>query len=81
MARKTTKKIRIFYLYRTPKVPGQEGKNAQKNKEFLAREKSKEFQKSKERKDREAQEHLLVKTQFLTLQNVFKNSVLVPLSW
>ena len=46
------KKTRIFYPYRTPKIPGKEGKNAQKNKEFLAGEKSKEFQKSKGRKDR-----------------------------
>ena len=53
MARKTTKKTRISYPYRTPKVPGKEGKNAQKNKEFLAGEKNKEFQKSKARKDRE----------------------------
>ena len=36
---------------RTPKILGKEGKNTQKNKEFLARKKkSKEFQKSKERK-------------------------------
>ena len=54
MARKTTQKTRIFYSYRTPKIPGKEGKNAQKNKEFLARGKNKEFQKNKERKDRVA---------------------------
>ena len=53
IARKTTKKTRIFYPCRTPKIPGKEGENAQKNKEFLAGEKkNKEFQKNKERKDR-----------------------------
>ena len=51
-AGKTTKKTRIFCPYRTPKIPGKEGENAQKNKEFLARRKNKEFQKNKERKDR-----------------------------
>ena len=35
-----------------PKIPGKEGKSAQKNKEILARRKNKEFQKTKERKDR-----------------------------
>ena len=49
---KPPKKTRIFYSYRTPKIPGKEGENAQKNKEFLAKEKNKEFQKNKERKDR-----------------------------
>ena len=34
-ARKTTPKTRIFYPRRTPKIPGKEGKNAQKNKEIL----------------------------------------------
>ena len=29
---KPSKKTRIFYPYRTPKIPGKEGKNAQKNK-------------------------------------------------
>ena len=63
MARKTTKKTRIYYPYRSPKIPGKEGKNAQKSKEFLAGPKNKEFQKgpknkefkkkNKERKDRE----------------------------
>ena len=45
-------KARIFYPYRTPKIPGfpgKEGKNAQKNKEILARRKNKEIQKNKER--------------------------------
>ena len=51
-ARKTTQRTRIFYPYRTPKISGKEGKNAQKNKKFLAGEKRKEFQKSKERKGR-----------------------------
>ena len=50
---KPPKKTRIFYPNRPPEIPGKERKNAQKNKEFLAEEKSKEFQKSKERKDRE----------------------------
>ena len=51
-AGKTTKKTRIFYPYRTPKIPGKEGKNARKNKEILARRKNKEIPKNKERKDR-----------------------------
>ena len=50
----TTKKTRIFYPHRTPKIPGKEGENAQKNKEILAAEKDKEFQKNKERKDRDS---------------------------
>ena len=44
----------FFYPCRTPEIPAKEGKNAQKTKEFLAREKNKEFQKNKERKDRES---------------------------
>ena len=51
-AGKTTKKTRIFYPYRSPKIPGKEGKNARKNKEILARRKNKEIQKNKERKAR-----------------------------
>ena len=47
-----TKKTRIFYPYRTPKTPGREGKNAQKNKEILARRKTRNSKKTKERKDR-----------------------------
>ena len=47
-------KNKDFYPYRTPNIPGKEWKNAQKNKEILAEEKSKEFQKCKERKDRVA---------------------------
>ena len=31
-ARKTTKKTRIFYSYRTPKIPGKEEKNGQKTR-------------------------------------------------
>ena len=50
-ARKTTKKTRILHSYRTPKIPGKEGKNAQKNKEILAGKKNKEFQ-QKARKGR-----------------------------
>ena len=38
-ARKTTKRTRIFLSLPTPKIPGKEGKNARKNKEFLAGEK------------------------------------------
>ena len=44
---------RIFYPYRTPKIPGKEGKRSKKNKEILARRKNKEIPKKKERKDRE----------------------------
>ena len=51
-ARKTTKKARIFHLLRTPKILGKGGKNTQKNKEFLEKQKSKEIQKSKEKKIR-----------------------------
>ena len=43
---KTTKQTRIFYPYRTPKIPGKEGKNAQKNKDFLAGEKTRNSQKT-----------------------------------
>ena len=50
-AGKTTKKTGIFYPDRTPKIPGKEGKNDQKNKEFLARRKNQEFQ-QKTRKGR-----------------------------
>ena len=53
MARKTTKKARIFYPCRTLKILGKERKNAQKCKEFLEKEKSKEIQKSKEKKIRD----------------------------
>ena len=52
-ARKTTRKSKDFSLCRTPKIPGKEGKNAQKSKEIPCNEKSKEIQKSKERKIRE----------------------------
>ena len=39
--------------YRTPQIPGKEGKNAQKSKEFLEKwENNKEYQKKKERKER-----------------------------
>ena len=51
-ARKTTKKTRIFYRCRTPKILGKEGKNGQKSKEFLGKEKRKEIPKSKEKKIR-----------------------------
>ena len=46
-ARKTTQKTRIFYPHRTPKILGNKGKNTQKNKEFLAREKNKEIKKAR----------------------------------
>ena len=52
-ARKTTKRARISYTCRTPKILGKEGKNAQNRKEFLGKEKGKEFHKSKEKKIRE----------------------------
>ena len=51
-ARKTTKKARIFHLFRNPEILGKEGKNTQKSKEFLEKQKSKEIQKSKEKKIR-----------------------------
>ena len=51
MARKTTKNTRIFYPYRTPKIPGKEGASAQKHKEFLAGEKTRNSKIKKERKD------------------------------
>ena len=51
-ARKTTKKARISSACRTPKILGQEGKNAQNCKEFLEKEKGKENQKDKEKKIR-----------------------------
>ena len=51
-ARKTTQKSKDFSLLRTPKIPGKEGENAQKSKEIPRDEKSKEIQKSKERKIR-----------------------------
>ena len=38
MARKTTKRARIVYPCRTPKIPGQEGENAQKEQGILAGE-------------------------------------------
>ena len=50
--KETTRKTRIFYRYRTPKILEKEGKNAQKNRLFLAGKKNKEFPKNKERKDR-----------------------------
>ena len=49
-ARKSTKKKnKDFYPYRTPKIPGKEGKNAQKkkNKEILAGEKKQGIPKKK----------------------------------
>ena len=51
-ARKTTQKARISSLCLTPKIPGKEGKNAQKSKEIPCNENSKEIQRSKERKIR-----------------------------
>ena len=46
------KKTRIFYSCRTPEILGKEEKNGQKGKEFLAKEKSKEIRKGKEKKIR-----------------------------
>ena len=46
-------KNKDFCPRRTPKILGKKGKNAQKNKEFLGKEKSKEIQKSKEKKIRD----------------------------
>ena len=52
-ARKTAKKTRIFYPYRTPKIPGKEEKNAQKKtRKSLQGKKQGNPQKNKERKDR-----------------------------
>ena len=46
-ARKPPKKQGVFHPYQTPKIPGKEGEAAQKNKEFLARENNKEFERKK----------------------------------
>ena len=46
---KPPKKARTFSLLRTPKIPGKEGKNAQKSKEVPCNEKSKEIQKPRGR--------------------------------
>ena len=51
-ARKTAKKARVSSACRTPKILGKQGKNAQKRKEFLEKEKGKENQKGKEKKIR-----------------------------
>ena len=42
---KNHQKNKDFNPHRAPKIPGKEGKNARKNKEFLAREKNTEFKK------------------------------------
>ena len=52
-ARKTSKKTRISYACRTPKIFGKERKNAQNRKGFLEKEKGKKIQKGKEKKIRE----------------------------
>ena len=44
-ARQTTKKTRIFYPYRTPKIPGKEARNAQKSKDSSQGEKTRNSQK------------------------------------
>ena len=51
---KPPKKTRIFYSHRTPKIPGKDGINAPKNKEFLTgkKKKNKEFPK-KQGKERQ----------------------------
>ena len=46
-ARKTIKKTRIFCPYWTPKIPRKEGRIAQKNKEILAREKTRNSKKTR----------------------------------
>ena len=46
-AQKTHQKTRIFYSYRTPEIPGKEGKHARKNKEFLAGEKTRTSKKTR----------------------------------
>ena len=51
---KPLKKTRIFSRCRTPKIPGKEGKNAQKSKEIPCNQKSKETKKIKERNIRVA---------------------------
>ena len=54
MARKTTKKTRIFIPAEPLKSLEKKGETLKKNKEFLARKKkNKEFPKNKERKERE----------------------------
>ena len=52
MARKTTKKQGFFFTEPLKSLE-KKGKTLKKNKEFLAGPKNKEFQKNKERKDRE----------------------------
>ena len=42
---KTTKKTGIFLSVLTPEIPGKEGENAQKNKEFLAGERTRNSKK------------------------------------
>ena len=57
-ARQTTKKPGILYPYRTPEIPGKEGRNGRKNKEFLAGEENKEF---KKKEGKEGQGNLKVR--------------------
>ena len=51
--RENHQKDKNVYPYRTPKIPGKEGKNGQKTRNSSQGEKNKEFPKIKERKDRE----------------------------
>ena len=51
-ARKPTQKSKDFFSTLNPKIPRKEGQNAQKSKEIPCNEKSKDIQKSKERKIR-----------------------------
>ena len=41
------KKTRILYPHRTPKIPGKEGKNARKNKEFWQGRKTRKSKKTR----------------------------------
>ena len=45
--KKTTEKTRIFYSGRTPTMPGKEGKDAQRNKELLEGEKTRNSKKTR----------------------------------
>ena len=54
-ARKTTQKNKDFSLCRTPKIPGKEGKNAQKERTFLATKKARKSKKA--RKGRSGKRH------------------------
>ena len=67
MQGKTTKKTRIFYPYRTPKIPGKEGKNTPKNQGNPSREKKQGIPKNKEKKHREVTKKCPGVRQFLPI--------------